>query len=162
MSLSTVTSEVLQAKLRQLLPSQQGFGTDLTASDTIIPIIDLTETAEGSTLRQDLQTSFSLANATFTQTENTTNVIINNTGYYRIFGSAVFLAIGTVRISITDGTTTKTLYELSGTTGANFVENFDFIVFLEAGDSVSAVSTQPNTKINTTTRQLANLAGELV
>ena len=57
MSISSVTSEALQAKLRQLLPSQQGFGTDLSASDTIVPIIDLTASAEGSDVRQDLQTS---------------------------------------------------------------------------------------------------------
>ena len=46
MSISTVTSEALQLKLRQLLPSQQGFGTDLSASDTIIPVIDLTRAAD--------------------------------------------------------------------------------------------------------------------
>jgi hypothetical protein len=55
MSISTVTSEALQLKLRQLLPSQQGFGTDLSASDTIIPIIDLTAAAEGSDVPEFLQ-----------------------------------------------------------------------------------------------------------
>ena len=48
MGISSVTSEALQLKLRQLLPSQQGFGTDLTASNTIVPVIDLTAAAEGS------------------------------------------------------------------------------------------------------------------
>jgi len=52
-----LTSEALQASIRRLLPSQQGFGLDLEATNVITPIIDLTPTAEGSELRQDLQSA---------------------------------------------------------------------------------------------------------
>ena len=64
MSISSVTSEALQLKLRQLLPSQQGFGTDLSASDTIIPVIDLTQAAEGSGLPSYLQTALAFSSIT--------------------------------------------------------------------------------------------------
>ncbi len=64
MGFSSVTSEALQLKLRQLLPSQQGFGTDLSASDTIVPIIDLTAAAEGSDVSESLQQALNFGGAT--------------------------------------------------------------------------------------------------
>ena len=55
----TINSEAIESKINQLLPSQAGFGAgiDFSASTMVIPIVDLTETAEGSGLRQDLQKS---------------------------------------------------------------------------------------------------------
>ena len=50
----TVNSEELQSTIRDLLPSQSGFGSELQASNVITPIIDLTATAEGSVLRADI------------------------------------------------------------------------------------------------------------
>ena len=72
----TIKSTTIEDKINQLLPSQGGFGAgvDFSASTMVIPIVDLTETAEGSVLRQDLQsalshgsiTSFKVAGATTT------------------------------------------------------------------------------------------------
>ena len=57
-----IKSTQLEDKINQLLPSQGGAqaGVDLSASTTIIPIVDLTESAEGSGLRVDLQSAISL------------------------------------------------------------------------------------------------------
>ena len=54
-----INSATLEAKVRELLPSQGGAGAgfDLSASTQIIPVINLTESAEGSNLRQDLQSA---------------------------------------------------------------------------------------------------------
>ena len=60
----TVNSEVLEATIRDLLPSQNGFGSELQASNVIMPIIDLTATAEGSGLSEELQTSLTLDSVT--------------------------------------------------------------------------------------------------
>ena len=48
-----INSETLETKVRQLLPSQGGAGAgfDLSATTQIVPIIDLTESAEGSNIR---------------------------------------------------------------------------------------------------------------
>ena len=58
-----VKSADLEQKVRELLPSQGGLGAgfDLSASTQIIPTIDLTESAEGSNVRADLQTALSLS-----------------------------------------------------------------------------------------------------
>ena len=61
------------------MPAQGGAGAgfDLSASTQIIPIIDLTESAEGSGLRQDLQSSFSLSSITEFSVNNTTTTLVN-------------------------------------------------------------------------------------
>ena len=81
-----IKSDNLESKVRQLLPSQGGLGAgfDLSASTQIIPIVDLTESAEGSNVRQDLQTALSFDNITAHQVTGTTTTIINNTGYYTV------------------------------------------------------------------------------
>jgi len=81
-----VVSESLQATIRDLLPSQQGFTEDLQASNVITPIIDLTPSAEGSTLQTDLQQALNFGGATAHSIANTTSTIINSPGFYRVTG----------------------------------------------------------------------------
>ena len=159
-----INNQTLEDKIRQLLPSQGGAGAgfDLSASTQIIPIIDVTESAEGSNLRQDLQSSFSLSSATHTSTSNATATIISNTGYYRILGTIYGDGAGTCDISITDGITTKILLKFFFSTSNRTNEIFDFNVFLPAGVSVTQNSSVAQLVINTTTRQLADIDGVLV
>ena len=84
----TINSSAIESKINQLLPSQGGFGAgvDFSASTMIIPIVDLTETAEGSDVRPDLQTALSLNSVTAFRVENQTTTLVNTTGYFRIFG----------------------------------------------------------------------------
>ena len=52
----TINSTAIEDKINQLLPSQGGFqpGVDFSASTMVIPIVDLTETAEGSDVQVNL------------------------------------------------------------------------------------------------------------
>ena len=82
----TINSNAIETKINQLLPSQGGFqpGVDFSASTMVIPIVDLTETAEGSTLRQDLQTCVDYS-TTKTDVKNTTNKsIVSTTGFFKV------------------------------------------------------------------------------
>ena len=166
-----IKSQGLEDKINQLLPSQGGFqpGVDLSASTMVIPIVDLTETAEGSSLRQDLQTSLSLNSVSAFNVANTTTTLINTTGYFRVFGAMSIEAFSgqvTGRFSLTDGTTTKIIYEgtmdAAGSIVENTVVNFDFNVFLQAGDSLTATSDDPKTVLAGCSRQIATLQGDLV
>lgn len=166
-----IKSQDIEDKINQLLPSQGGFqaGVDFSASTMVIPIVDLTETAEGSSLRQDLQTSFSLSVSNSFSVNNTSTTVINTTGYFRIFGtfSCFTPSSGSQngRVDITDGTTTKTLkrINISGTSGdgRNFYNDFDFVVKLEAGNSIIVVSSSTILTAIGATRQIADLAGNL-
>ena len=81
----TINSTAIETKINQLLPSQGGFGAgvDLSASTMVIPIVDLTESAEGSGVRQDLQTAISFNTATAFNVNNATTTVINKQQEYR-------------------------------------------------------------------------------
>jgi len=159
-----INSQGLEDKIRQLLPTQGGAGQnfDLSANTQIIPIIDLTESAEGSNLRQDLQTSLSLNSVTSTSVINTATTIISNTGYFRVLGSVVLDGAGTCKISVTDGVTTKILFQQVGSASVKDAKQFDLSVFLEAGHSVIAESTSAVVGMQVVTRQIATILNELV
>jgi hypothetical protein len=165
MSISTVTSEALQLKLRQLLPSQQGFGTDLSASDTIIPIVDLTSAAEGSDVPEFLQRALAFGSNTEFRASNSTDVIANTTGFWQITGvSSCNQALTLVnQISLSDGAATQLVWahESAGANG-NHAVLINLVVFLRAGDSVSAISSNPNSVMSGSARQIADINGVLV
>ena len=159
-----INSESLQNKVRQLLPSQGGMGQgqDLSATTQIVPIIDLTETAEGSDVRPDLQTALSLDSTTVFNVVNTTSDVITNTGYFRIFGTATTVGSGLGQIQITDGATTKILSKFIGATGFNSNQQFDYIIFVKAGDTVQVSSSSSVVEMTGVTRQVASIDGTLV
>lgn len=168
MTISSVTSEALQLKLRQLLPSQQGFGTDLSASDTIIPVIDLTASAEGSDVRADLQVALAFGSITAIEADNATVVIANSPGFYRIFGivSMIESTVTQVTFTMTDGSATKNLmkFRTFGTGGASSsqIEPLDFNVYLSTGESISVAAIGTYSRFSGSVRQIADNNGTLV
>ena len=158
-----IKSQNLEDKVNQLLPSQGGFqaGVDLSASTTIIPIVDLTESAEGSSLRQDLQRSLSLNSITAHQIDNATTTMVNTTGYYRVYGYVNNATNGDATLQLTDGTTTKNIVKFFGVTSKTY-EIIDITVFLAAGDSLVGISSVSGTTISVCTRQIADINGNLV
>ena len=166
----TIKSEQIESKINQLLPSQGGFGAgvDFSASTMVIPIVDLTETAEGSSLRQDLQKAYS-HNVTTAHalTNAATSTLVNTTGYFRVFGTSSIFETGSAtlpvcKISLNDGTTAKIVYalQLNTTTVQVINDSFDFIVFLSAGDSLTA-QTLAGGSLRIATRQIADINGNL-
>lgn len=159
-----IKSQGLEDKINQLLPSQGGFaaGVDLSASTTVIPIVDLTETAEGSNLRQDLQSSFGINTETYA-IFGTNSTILNTTGYFRLFGSYTTVTNATTNLSgniqITDGTTTKAIFRGSASNQNNLP--YDFIIFLKAGESCE-IACDTNARIIGVARQIADINGNLV
>jgi hypothetical protein len=165
-----INSPLIETKINQLLPSQGGFqpGVDFSASTMVIPIIDVTESAEGSVLRQDLQSSFSHGSITSFNVANTTTTIINTTGYFRVFGTCSGTFAGgsttTCQITLGDGSTDKVIYSQLGGVGFNsyFANNFDFLVFLKASDVVKVTSGGALLTFKGATRQIADISGNLV
>lgn len=142
-----ITSEALQATIRRLLPSQQGFGEDLQASNVVTPIIDLTPTAEGSVLPDYLQTASSFDDVNAFAATGTTDTVANTPGFWRIQFAVSFTSASATaancKFQMSNGLSTKDLvvWEWDASTaepaGANFGE---FYVFLNSGDTLSAIS----------------------
>lgn len=159
-----IKSQTLEDKVNQLLPSQGGFqaGVDLSASTTIIPIVDLTESAEGSNFREDLQKALSLTSIQSYSITNTTTTLINTPGYHRVFGNASLTAAGFIIFALTDGVTSKNLVIYIGVSNGDSNNAFDFIVFLKAGESLTGQSSANGINLYVSTRQIADLSGNLV
>ena len=161
-----INSQALEDKIRDSLPSQGGAGAgfDLSASTQIIPIIDVTETAEGSVLRQDLQTGQDFATKQTTIAGATNTVIENTTGFWKVILTIAteFSGANNSQINIFDGTTSKPIYgtgSIVSGTGSNLL-SFESVVFLSAGDSLRGTAGS-NAEMQVFTRQIASIDGTL-
>ena len=167
--ITSVTSESLQAQIRNLLPSQEGFGTDLMAQNVIVPVIDLTSAAEGSSVPENLQTAMAFGSQTSFAENNSNSTIANTTGFWRVFGVSAIrpsgVGGGRGDLALTDGVTTKKLFDHDFNTGGSDAIStlpFDFVVFLAAGESLIASSLNVRCFISGTVRQIADVNGTLV
>lgn len=163
-----IKSEKLESKVRELLPSQGGLGAgfDLSASTQIIPIVDLTESAQGSNLRQDLQSAFSVKNTNFVLKNVTNSTVISNTGYWRCYyniSSRTNASDKNMQLNIYDGATSKVILSAGhagvGNTTTLNIEN-TVIIYLTAGESLRATVNDECT-LNISVRQVADINGEL-
>ena len=168
MQITRVTSEALQATIRRLLPSQQGFGEDLQATNVITPIIDLTPTAEGSSVPQNLQTAFGFTDTNNFGAINTTVTVANTAGFHRIIGtiSCIGTAATTTEASLRllQGVGVKKFYAVelpTGSTASAITIPFDLVVFLTSGDSITANATSARASIQGSARQIADVNGNL-
>lgn len=160
--ISSVTSESLQAKIRTLLPSQQGFGEDLQASNVITPIVDLTAAAEGTTVPVQLQEALAFDDVTATSIVNATTTIVNTAGFYLVEYQVGLSATNSrARLQLSDGLSTKTIVDLKfgSDKGGLFAQRLT--VFLTSGDSLIGISSNTNSTLNVTTRQIADVNGNL-
>jgi len=165
----TVNSEDLQRQIRDLLPSQNGFGSELQASNVIFPIIDLTSTAEGSGLPSNLQSSLAYGSSTSFLTTGTTDVLITSPGFYQITGTYT-AKTGSVAynmsIRMSDGLAPKDVWEISipttSTTTGYMSGVFTIVVFARSGETVSAVSGSGIGTLAGSHRQIATGEGTLV
>ena len=140
-----INSQTLEDQVRKLLPSQGGAGAgfDLSASTQIIPIIDLTSIS-----------SYEIV--------NTTTTIINNTGYYRVFGNFIGQGAGLIIFRLTDGVTPKIVTLFLCNSGFQFNDPYDFNVFIDAGQSLTVESTSSLVQVTGVTRQIADITATLV
>ena len=160
----TINSRAIEDRINTLLPSQGGFGAgvDFSASTTIIPIIDLTTTAEGSGFREDLQRAQSLISSTvFNLGGSTTETLIDTTGYWQILGFILNNGDSSVQVKLTDGTTTKIIYNVGGVASNVLGIPVDFMVFLPAGVSLTA-NTSSSSQFSGSFRQIADISGNFI
>lgn len=168
--LAQVTSNTLESQIRALLPSVSGFGSRLGAQNVIVPVVDLTPTAEGSVLRTDLQTALAFGSQTAFKVSNTTTTLISNPGFYRVFGTASGFTNTPANESefiLSDGVTDKVIWSINSTSapsapGAGPFAPFDFICFIGLDESLKGKTDSANFFLGGSTRQIADSNGEFV
>ena len=157
-----IQSPTLETQVRTLLPSVAGYGGLLRSTNTIVPIIDLTSAAEGSSIGQNLQTALAFGSQTSFVITSGTTTIANVPGFYRVFGTANVATASTsqqAKFELTDGVSTKEILRFA--VGANTF-TYDFIVFLDSGESLTGSATTNNFTMVGSVRQIATSDGTLV
>lgn len=163
--ITSITSEALQAQIRALLPSQQGFGSDLMAQNVIVPIVDLTGTAEGSNVGQNLQTAFSFASVNPFVAVNSTDTVANTAGFWRIYWVANLSdSAATIEgeFQLFDGVSTKRLFNIRRNANGSAAYVGEFVIFLNSGESIAAISNNVDLSLTGSAQQIADTNGTLI
>ena len=167
---SRVTDETLEKKFRDTFTSQGGaeLVSDLYASGVIVPVVDFTSAAEGSALRQDLQSSWDFATG-FNRITGTTTTVVNTPGFWKVdlnFALIVSAAVSRgASVQISDGIGNKKIWDIFiGTTPSDeggLVTSETFTVFLRSGDSLTGTAST-GSNLSIAYRQIADVNGNLV
>lgn len=170
--IKSITSESLESAYRALTPSQTGFTQDLMASNTIIPVLDLSSAAGGTSTGQNLQTAWDDTTGHLRQSASaTTTDIITNTGFWQVDLTAVWQPNGSnvaaITVQIDDGTATKipiwqVSYAITGSTESISGLDDKFVVFLRSGRKLQVYTASTNAVIDIWYRQIATVNGTLV
>ena len=161
-----VVSPALEAQVKNLLPSVAGYGGLLRATNTIIPVVDVSSAAEGSTLPQNLQQAFAFGSCTAFTCRNASVNLASTAGFWRVYAN-VTLGSGCgnvfVDFKINDGSSNKVLWASEVPSAINGVsDNVDFIVFLRAQDTLNVESNSNNAITTGNYRQVADVTGKLI
>tara|TARA_Y100000004_G_scaffold48244_1_gene53155 strand:+ start:475 stop:1041 length:567 start_codon:yes stop_codon:yes gene_type:complete len=166
-----IVNPTLEQQVANLLPSVAGYGGNLRSTNTIIPIVDLTTAAEGSTLPETLNNAWDFASDHNT-VNNTTTTLISNTGFWRVLinyreenvVNNTVTPLG--RVFMDDGASTKTIWQFTSTNTSSATETIgasvtDFYVFLNSGQELKATSVSTRVSLDITTRQVASKDGTI-
>jgi len=156
----------LETQVAALLPSVAGYGGNLRATNTIIPIVDLTAAAEGSNVPESMQQAIAFGSQTAFEVVNTSTVIANVPGFYRAVG---VLNVNDVSgsfgggFTMTDGLSVKQVWASLGPGTVTLgVAPFDLIFYVDTGVSLTAFSDGAGAVIAGSVRQIATSDGTLV
>lgn len=165
-----IRSEQIEAQYRRLLPAQAGneVTTDLLASDTIIPVVNITGAAEGQALREDLQRSSDQSSSAGALVGAGFVDWISTSGFWLIKGVIQIDPSVANNESATFITSTPSSFVFSTGpalgTGASLVEYVhipETVVFLQPGQSLRTNQTGASVVTTLSYRQIADLYGNL-
>ena len=164
MAETPIVSPTLQQDFRTTFPSQVSSGRDLHVSDVIVPIVDFSSTATGSTLSSELNNAIDYATTSFA-VANGTSTIINTTGFWRVLFNANIIGTGSARninIIMNDGTTDRIVYRIDRESTVidekcNVVA--DLIFYLHTNHSLKVFSDNVQAAISGSYRQIADING---
>lgn len=165
-----IVNPTLEQQVATLLPSVAGYGGNLRSTNTIIPIVDLTSAAEGSTLPESLQFALAFGSQTAFSAGNGTTALANTPGFWRLVGSTSVKNLASTtnaefNIEMTDGVSTKKVFGYKSQTAPDLqfaVVPFDLVFFLDTGVTLQITNNTANIFSVGSYRQLADKAGTLV
>lgn len=166
-----LTDEALEKRFRDTFRSQGGaeLVDDLYASGVIIPVVDFTAAAEGSSLRNDLQRAWDSATNLVQVTSTTATDVVTTPGFYKVTLNYAGVLARTqadrlnAAVSIKTGAVLNPIWQFSNAVNVSLefdgVVADEFVVFLRSNDSLVASTQGTNNTMNIWTRQIADVYG---
>ena len=165
---SRITDEALEKRFRDTFRSQGGaeLVDDLYAQGVIVPVVDFTAAAEGSTLRADLQRAYDFTTGSV-QLTNSTSSFITNAGFWQVKGAVNFEDTAGAQqalLQITNSGVFKTVMKIvaepgGGVSKVNILP--ETVYYLRANDILFAAASA-DVIMNLEYRQIADVNGNLV
>jgi hypothetical protein len=159
-------SEDFQRQFRNQFPSQTQTGRDLHVSDIVIPIVDFTNTAEGTTLPTYLQRAIGNGSTFSNIFASGTTTLISTPGFWEVKFSLTNVSGDANAVwQLDDGTSATDVIQY-GNNPANGPGNLnDFIIFIPAGQSLQVIFSEgsgASASLRQTITQRADVNGNLV
>ena len=165
-----IVNPTLEQQVATLLPSVAGYGGNLRSTNTIIPIVDLTTAAEGSTLPETLNNAWDFSTGSAI-VSNGTSTLITNTGFWKVgftyrdenttnSGTPAFLG----KLFIDDGSSQKVIWQMSHVNTSSTNETIGFTsgemyVFLNSGQELKCSTSSAFETMTVWYRQVASKDG---
>jgi hypothetical protein len=162
--------EAIEEDLNSNFPSQGQGNPPLyySLSEVVVPTYSINQSAEGTSLPQNLQTSWDFATSRV-QATNNSQTLINTPGFWQVDLQLFAVVDGAMvgYVDISDGLTSKQIWRWTGlnstsTTVGSTATDATFVVFVRSGDTVSVVSNSSSVAVDAWTRQIADVNGNLV
>lgn len=159
-------SEDFQRQFRNQFPSQTQTGRDLHVSDIVIPIVDFTNTAEGTTLPTYLQRAIGNGSTFSTITSSGTTSLITTPGFWEVKFSLTNASGDCNALwQLNDGSTTTSVIQYGNNPSDAKANLDDFIIFIPAGQTLEVVFAEAGGAVGIlrqTITQRADVNGNLV
>lgn len=164
-----LTDEALEKRFRDTFKSQSGaeLVDDLYASGVIIPVVDFTAAAEGSFLREDLQTAWDYSTNLNTISNASTTLTITP-GFWKMDLNLAYNSDATRQglIKISDGLSFKLVWKFSNDSIATPADNDvvvqdSFIIYVRSGDTVTGEASG-GVQMNVWYRPIADVYGNFI
>ena len=162
--------EAIEEDLNSNFPSQGQGNPPLyySLSEVVVPTYSINNVAEGSSLPQMLQTAWDFSTGNFSIEDGST-AIISNPGFWLIDVQTSGDPASSnryTRLNLSDGITTKPVYNFelpqANLDLATSVDRAALVVFVNSGQTLTALSNGQDIRISGVYRQIATLNGTLV
>jgi len=160
---SRVTDENLERRFRETFKSQAGAELiqDLYAQGTIVPIVDFSNAASGSVLRNDLQEAWDAATTNTIKNTTGNTTLVSTPGFYKVNVNAAMVDATNANIFLYDGSNAPTIWSYTGVTGKKQGLVSTFVVLVPSDYDLLCNMTAANSVLSIQTRQIADLYGNL-
>lgn len=162
-------SEEFQRAFRNTFQGQVNSGRDLHVSDIVIPVVDFTPTASGTSLPESLRFCRNLNTAVYLTTVDVTDdTVLSGTGFFRCNARLANASADSASyFGINDGSSTTIITRLVGKASANTnsYQFDDFVFFLRPEDSLVATMSSSggfSSALTAVTTPLADVNGNLL